>query len=215
MAGIPLPWTTPRTAVPRRTRRNSSSPIRLNDLGEINYPQRQTRHYTLPGGARAGFSLAVSEPLGLLNTNRSRFLLLFATCAASAGQISVTSRVWQKDATFYRSGEPMVFEIQLLEDSQPLEGKRLRGNAPATTARRNPAKASPHPLRCRLSPPWINPVLSASPPGPVDSRKLLLDDKQPIRLMSGAGVEPEKLQQGVPEPADFDSFWAAQKSPAE
>jgi cephalosporin-C deacetylase-like acetyl esterase len=46
-----------------------------------------------------------------------------------------------------------------------------------------------------------------------EAGKPLLDDKnQPIRFDGGSGVEPEKLQQGVPEPADFDSFWAAQKA---
>lgn len=32
-----------------------------------------------------------------------------------------------------------------------------------------------------------------------------------IDFDGGAGVQPEKLQ-GVPEPADFDAFWAKQKA---
>ena len=36
-------------------------------------------------------------------------------------------------------------------------------------------------------------------------------DKQKLFFDGGAGVEPEKLQ-GVPEPADFDAFWAKQRA---
>ncbi len=115
----------------------------------------------------------------------------------------------------YKAGEQIRFNITLLDKAkQPVSGQkigyavssgdgRLQKNIITTTDGR--------PLVCEVS---------LDKPGWVQVRAFLLDEngkpllKRGKKIMAGAGamVEPEKIKAGCEEPADFKSFWDAQKA---
>ncbi|HCG20444.1 MAG TPA: acetylxylan esterase, partial [Verrucomicrobia bacterium] len=144
----------------------------------------------------------------------------FAAFAGDLDAVFMRGRTLE-DKVFYAPGEKMTFELSLT-DAENLpedvwfikwtrtgdDGKREEGKSPASAAK---------PL-----------VLATSldRPGFVRIYAELVDrDGKPYRrdetkyrheaglifFDGGAGVQPEKLQ-GVPEPADFDAFWAKQKA---
>ena len=119
-----------------------------------------------------------------------------------------------EDKVFYAPDEKMSFELKLTDAGQVTnreyfikwtrtgdDGKREEGQAPAFAD-------SPLVVETTLSTPGFVRIYA----------KIVGKDGKPhknrygtIDFDGGAGVQPEKLQ-GVPEPADFDAFWAKQKA---
>lgn len=131
---------------------------------------------------------------------------------------------WGEDLTFtcttgrqaiaYQPGEAMVFTVQLLDGGKPIAGRRL-----AWTRRGDDGQtASGEALSSDQAPLAI--TTTAKGPGFVHIvvRVLTADGKPAkdakggeVKLECGAGVQPETLA-SVPEPADFDAFWARQRA---
>lgn len=138
--------------------------------------------------------------------------LSFAVTAGWAGELTLSGKT-DKEIALYQPGEPMVFQVQLLEDGKPVGDRRLRwtrtGDDGKTEKGETVASATA-PLVITTStdqPGFVRVQVEAVD----DAGKPLLGGKQiPIRFDGGAGVQPEKLVQGAPEPADFDTFWKTQ-----
>jgi len=135
-----------------------------------------------------------------------------AATAGWAGELTLSGKT-DKEVALYQPGEPMVFQVQLLEDGKPVGDRRLRwtrtGDDGKTEKGETVASAT-GPLVITTStdqPGFVRIQVEAVD----DAGKPLLGSKQiPIRFDGGAGVQPEKLVQGAPEPADFDTFWKTQ-----
>ena len=150
-----------------------------------------------------------------------RCLVLFVALAtlsvvAWAEELSFTCAT-DKPAIGYQSGEKMVFSIQLLADGNPVAGRKLAWSRRGDDQKTDKGTA----VSSATAPLVVETSLNQS--GFVNVEVWVLDDKgkrvkqmvkgkeQEVAGSFGAGVEPEKLV-GVPEPADFDAFWARQKA---
>lgn len=142
-------------------------------------------------------------------------LLLPTTIGLGALHAANLRLVGENDrpSPFYEPGETMTFRIRLQEDGQPVTGTRLAWTRTGDDGRTESGEASSatEPL-----------ILTASTdrPGFVRIRVRALDaEGKPLRddknaevvFDGGAGVQPEKLE-SIPEPADFDAWWSAQKA---
>jgi len=118
-----------------------------------------------------------------------------------------------KSEPVYRPGETIEFRIETLQDGKPLAGQKIAWSRTGDDGKSETGEAvssNAEPLTVKTS---------LEQPGFVRFQAWLVNDHgkpvlnakgQPIRFDGGAGVEPEKLTQAVPEPADFDAFWTAQ-----
>jgi len=107
----------------------------------------------------------------------------------------------------------MIFQVQLLDDGKPAAGRKLEWQRRGDDGKTETGSA----VSSDTSPLVI--TTSLDRPGFVRIEVDAVDDQgKPIldatnaraRFDGGAGVEPEKLIQGIPEPADFDRFWSTQ-----
>ena len=119
-----------------------------------------------------------------------------------------------KEPVSYLPGEIMTFKVQLVMDGKPLAGKTLRWvrEGDDHTIEKGEAKSSE-------SQP-IGITSSIATPGFVHLKIQVFNEDgspfndasgNPVTFEGGAGVDPLKLD-GAPEPADFDAFWARQKT---
>ena len=137
---------------------------------------------------------------------------LFCYVSASAGTMSFVGDT-DKSPIEYKPGEKMVFMVQLMEDSKPVEGKKLkwlrRGDDGKTENGEAVSAANPLTIETSIDKPgFVHVAVTACD----DSGKPLKDEKnQEIKFEGGAGVGLEKLE-SYPEPKDFDTFWAGQKA---
>ena len=157
---------------------------------------------------------------------RAWFAAVAAVCAGFAADAGNLDAVFLRgrtleDKVFYAPGEKMTFELRLTDAANLPEdvwfikwtrtgddGKREEGKSPASAAK-------PFVLATSLDKPGFVRIYAEL----VDKngkvyRKDAAKYKNEAGLIffdGGAGVQPEKLQ-GVPEPADFDAFWAKQKA---
>ena len=157
---------------------------------------------------------------------RAWFAAVAAVCAGFAAAAGNLDAVFLRGRTlenkvFYAPGEKMTFELRLTDAANLPEdvwfikwtrtgddGKREEGKTPASAAK-------PLVLATSLDKPGFVRIYAEL----VDKngkvyRKDAAKYKNEAGLIffdGGAGVQPEKLQ-GVPEPADFDAFWAKQKA---
>jgi cephalosporin-C deacetylase-like acetyl esterase len=146
-----------------------------------------------------------------------RLVLAVALAAASsvawAGDLSFTCTT-DKPAIGYRPSERMVFSIQLLDDAKPVAGRKLtwtRRGDDKKTDQGEATSSDKEPLKIETScdqPGFVN--IEVHVIGE-DGKRVKDARNQEVLGSFGAGVEPEKLT-GAPEPADFDAFWAKQKS---
>ena len=130
-----------------------------------------------------------------------------------AGELSFRGTT-DKETALYRSGEKMTFSIQLLEDAKPVAGRKLkwvRSGDDAKTENGTAISSATKPLIV---------TTSLEKPGFVRIEVWVVDEKgnpiangkhAEIKFTGGAGVEAGKLE-GLPEPPDFDAFWARQKA---
>ncbi|GAT35452.1 cephalosporin-C deacetylase [Terrimicrobium sacchariphilum] len=153
--------------------------------------------------------------MNIASANQILLGVLALSIAATAGwavELTLSGKT-DKEVALYQPGEPMVFQVQLLEDGKPVGDRRLRwtrtGDDGKTEKGETVASAT-GPLVITTStdqPGFVRIQVEAVD----DAGKPLLGSKQiPIRFDGGAGVQPEKLVQGAPEPADFDTFWKTQ-----
>lgn len=138
--------------------------------------------------------------------------LLMATAQALSGDLSFQGAT-EKEQPVFQAGESIVFRVQLREDGKPAGGKMLRWKRTGDDAHTETGEAvssEKEPLTLTTS--MNKPGFVRLEVWPVnDQGKALLDEKNlPIRFDGGAAVEPEKLSQALPEPPDFDEFWAGQ-----
>ena len=136
-------------------------------------------------------------------------LLFFAVCAAvaCAQTYSVDVRTDRADA-FYRMGQKAVFFVKVNENGAPLENARIFWRL----------------TKDSLEPPMESGFLTlengtASFSGTLDEPGFLqcrVDFKAPdgktFGNRAGAAFEPLQIRQSRPAPADFDSFWDAQRA---
>ncbi len=116
----------------------------------------------------------------------------------------------------YESGEEMVFTFQLLENRKPAAGTlrvtRSGDDGKTETVKIGTAPDKPAVYRTSLGKPGFVMVKAdlVDRDGNAVSR---VWDKRSCRVQFGLGacVKPETLKQGIPEPADFDAFWAGAK----
>jgi cephalosporin-C deacetylase-like acetyl esterase len=140
-------------------------------------------------------------------------ILTFSIASSMAWAELTLSGKTEKEVPLFQPGESMVFKVQLMEDGKPVGGKKLRWTRTGDDGAADKGEA----MASATEPLVI--TTSTDKPGFVriqvealdEANKPVLWGKQyPVRFDGGAGVEPEKLVQGVPEPADFDAFWKAQ-----
>ncbi len=149
---------------------------------------------------------------------------LVAALAICLGFAAIGSTAWAQALSFtcatdkpaigYKPGERMVFAIQLLADGKPVAGRNLvwtRRGDDTKTDKGEAVSSDTKPLTIETScdrPGFVHVevrVVGADGKPMKDARDLEVSGS------FGAGVEPEKIA-GVPEPADFDAFWAKQKA---
>ncbi len=143
-------------------------------------------------------------------------VLLLSALTAWAGELTFRGTT-DKDAALYQPGEEMKFSVQLLDDSAPVAGKHLKWKRTGDDGKVESGEAvssASEPLKISTS---------LAQPGFVRIEVSVLDENgkvvenvvngkgAPVMFNGGAGVDIEKLE-SVPEPADFDAFWAKQKA---
>ncbi len=163
-----------------------------------------------------------------------------ATLSAFAAGADVLDNAWLKGTTdknplFYTPGEPMVFTIepQGIEGEVPegaffLKWERT-GDDGVTEKDKIPFDGKPFVYTTSLAKPGFVRVQAevVTPDGKPYQKKFTGDATTPegkiamnkfekakktVFFDGGAGVDIDLLQQGSPEPADFDAFWARQKA---
>ncbi|MEI7533167.1 MAG: acetylxylan esterase [Verrucomicrobiae bacterium] len=119
-----------------------------------------------------------------------------------------------KNPLTYASGEKMVFTVQLLEDGKPVTGKNLAWTRFGDDGKTNEGRAvssAIEPLNITTSinqPGFVHVVVVASD---IYGKRLMNGDQPMASFDGGACVALDKIK-GLPEPADFDAFWAKQKA---
>ncbi len=132
---------------------------------------------------------------------------------ASAGILSFRGET-DKPTAIYNAGEKMVFRVQLLADSKPVEGKKLKWTREGDDGKTESGVAvssTSTPLIIETScdkPGFVHIVVTVVNN---DGEPAMDGNSRGIVFEGGAGVELEKIE-GHPEPKDFDAFWAAQKA---
>lgn len=119
----------------------------------------------------------------------------------------------EKAEPLYAPGEKITLQIRTLQDGKPLAGQRLNWKRTGDDARSETGHAvssETEPLILTTS--MVQPGFVRFEVWAVDEQGKPVTDAKglPVRFDGGAGIEPQKLTQAVPEPADFDQFWEAQ-----
>ncbi|WP_043588605.1 acetylxylan esterase [Geminisphaera colitermitum] len=138
----------------------------------------------------------------------------FGAVTSLAGDLLFTGKTREAKA-FYAPGEKMTFEVRLEKDGKPVIGTPLAwtrtGDDGLTEKGKDVSGSKPLLVTTSAAKPgFVHIVVTALDENGQPSR---MDDqrKTAIAFNGGAGVMPEKLQ-SIPEPADFDAWWAAQKA---
>lgn len=114
-----------------------------------------------------------------------------------------------KSSALYKPDEEIIFLVQLLENKEPLVGKKLvyiikKDGAPAE---RGVVTSSDKPVKVKTelkSPGFVLCTVTWKAP-----------DGKNIRGYGGAGVDPLEIEQVGTEPEDFDKFWNKKKAELE
>lgn len=139
-------------------------------------------------------------------------LLLFALAAAAlrAGEFSFSCKT-DKSPLEYALGEKMTFTLRLLEDGEPLPGKKLVWTRTGDDGRKESGEASsdsPLVIETSIDRPGF--VRIKVDPFDADG-KPLMRGRDKFGFDGGAGAAVGQIGGGeIPE--DFDAFWAAQKA---
>ncbi|PAW75965.1 MAG: hypothetical protein B9S32_16765 [Verrucomicrobia bacterium Tous-C9LFEB] len=118
-----------------------------------------------------------------------------------------------KEPVSYLPGEPITFTLRLLDAGKPLAGKTLKwtcsgDDKKVTNGETKSSDTEPLVIKTSLDKPGFVHVevrvLNE------DGTPINDEAGKPLNFQGGAGASPEKLT-SIPEPADYDAFWAAQK----
>ena len=139
--------------------------------------------------------------------------LFLCHASAFAGTLSFIADT-DKSAISYKPGETMVFKVRLMDDSKPVDGKKLkwvrRGDDQKTeNGEAVSSAASPLTIETSIAKPgFVHVAVTVCD----DNGQPIKDAKnQEIKFDGGAGVGLENLE-SYPEPKDFEAFWAKQKA---
>ncbi len=144
-------------------------------------------------------------------------LLALSTLSAYAGELLLLGKNDQA-SPFYEPGQEMTFEVRLVQDGQPVTGKRLTWERTGDDGlvQKGEAVSAEEPLVITTSteePGFVRILVTAlddnDKPFMHYNEKRKRDEK--VQFDGGAGVQPQKLK-SIPEPADFDAWWAKQKA---
>ncbi len=131
-------------------------------------------------------------------------------CAA-AGELRLEAEC-DRDTAVYRAGETVSFRFRLAGDDVPADAvleyllEREDGLAPA---RGSFPAGKPASVETRTDQPgFFRLTVTARDAA---GEPLTGKDGKPLRVLAGAGVDPEKIETAIPEPADFDLFWARKR----
>lgn len=190
--------------------------------GKRNYPQastvdgtcdwtRRTLSLNIPADVRkAELALGLENVCGIAEFRNIR--IEKALPAGDYSRTVVTGRCGRDDA-LYAPGETMKFCFDILDGGKKVSG-RLRVLFSGDDGSREEKEFDvpddkPLEVTASLDAPGYMMVRAAllTPQGAVINRR---DDRgvmRPLQYGLAAAVEPDKLRQGKPEPADFDEFW--------
>ena len=117
----------------------------------------------------------------------------------------------EKSPLSYRCGEEIVFRISLLKEKKKKKGVPIQWNLFGEDGKRRKGNAVSDPekplvIRTSLSKPGFV-YLEAKA---TDAKGNALKGALPLSI--SAGAKEKKIRQTVPEPKDFDAFWARQKA---
>lgn len=118
-----------------------------------------------------------------------------------------------KPSALYEPDEKMEFAIRLEKDGQPVTGTRLTWvrSGDDGLSEKGEAVSSAQPLVVTTSsakPGFVRVLVTALD---AEGKPVVNESKKKVVFDGGGGVHPETLR-SVPEPADFDAYWAAQKA---
>ncbi len=139
-------------------------------------------------------------------------LLLILAAAVSAGEFRFFGET-NKDPLQYAAGEEMTFTVQLLEDGQPVSGKKLKWNRRGDDGETASGEAisdaeKPLVIQTKLEVPGFVHINVQA----FDENGVLKNGENPMPSFDGgAGVRLDEIT-CCGEPADFDEFWAKQKA---
>ncbi len=188
--------------------------------GQRNFPQAPNASGSLPWQTRSfGIKLPELKSAELIlgleqvsGTVRFRNVKIMEVEQPDYDKYLVTGTADRENAE-YKPGEEMVFTFRLLCDDQSVPGKlriiRSSEDGKSETFEQNVKAGEPCVVRASLD-----------QPGFVMVKAMLLDPYGvPARRSNGrnvqyglaGGVAADTLKQGVPEPADFDAWWAKAK----
>ena len=116
-----------------------------------------------------------------------------------------------RPAVDYKTGEPMVFTVQLLEDGKPVEGKKIewvRAGDDRKVEKGEAVSGTPLTVTTRSEKPgFVRLSLSAKDADGVP----LHNGTRSVGYTAGAAADTDQFEVAQ-EPADFDAFWAKQKA---
>lgn len=141
------------------------------------------------------------------------FAVLLCSSAVVAGTISID---WStdKEPVSYVPGDTVTFKIQLTEDGKPLAGKKLnwvRTGDDQKTEKGEGTSSEAAPIEIKTVIDKAGFVRIEVTIFNEDGTPVNGNDGKPLKFEGGVGATPEKLE-SIPEPADFDAFWAGQKA---
>jgi cephalosporin-C deacetylase len=118
-----------------------------------------------------------------------------------------------KPSPFYDAGEQMTFEIRLERDGRPVADTHLSwtrtGDDGLVTKGQEVSTVAPLVITTSTARPGFVRILVKALDA--EGNPILNERKQEVIFDGGAGVQPDRLE-SVPEPADFDAWWASQKT---
>ena len=116
-----------------------------------------------------------------------------------------------RPAVDYKTGEPMVFTVQLLEDGKPVEDKKIewvRAGDDRRVEKGEAVSGAPVTVTTRSEKPgFVRLSLSAKDA----DGKPLRNGTRSVGYTAGAAADTDQFEVAQ-EPADFDAFWAKQKA---
>jgi cephalosporin-C deacetylase-like acetyl esterase len=138
------------------------------------------------------------------------FLLTGTLCLAGDLVLLGTS---DKPSALYEPGEKMVFTLRLEKNGQPVAGTRLAwtrtGDDGLSEKGEVVSSAEPLVVTTSTAKPGFVRILATALDA--EGKPVINESKKKVVFDGGGGVRPETLR-SVPEPADFDTYWAAQKA---
>lgn len=125
------------------------------------------------------------------------------------------------DKVLYEPGEQMKFLIEpdfggqsVPSETYSVKWQRIGEDGKRATGKEPFAPGKPVVITSSLDTPGFVRIIAylADGKGRIVQKKNQAGRPEDICFIGGAGVQPEKLQPAVEEPADFDAFWAKQKA---